>query len=369
MKNEISNIKIEDDIVIVDGFAFEIDRSIPTIGKYVGEEKELTFPKVQLSKSIAEDLQTATITIKAKEEKNGINKIVIMQRGFIIETFTYDNEKEEITIDYDKITRNGKYTVKVYGALSASAIIEIEGLVPSIEYTPIGNLEYKKEHQVKILVKEAGDKVASIKYQWSNELTEPEDNTFTKTCNREETIIQTGVTVDWYLWTLLETESGFKRKERSETFKFDNQGPTVTLTSMPVSETEFTLTATAEDEHTAPKECKFYVGGELKETKDISSGTASYDVTVESMGDNYNCYVIVTDTLGNETKQTVTSKTKMHTWDKWNINTTTTYAEGSWSSWKMLDKVIGDNTCARESYSFDKNTGMYTTKRRRNSTH
>lgn len=311
---KIHNIKVLENIVIVDNIAFEIDRSIPSIGKYVGEEKDLVFPEVQLSKLISENFQKATITIKAKEEKNGINRIVIMQNGFEIATFKYDNVKEEITIDYDKITRNGKYVVKVYSVLSISEMIEIEGLIPSIEYNPIGSVEYKKEHQVIMTVKEAGDKVINIKYQWLNTLKEPEENTFIKIYNKGETITQGELTGDWYLWTLLETESGFKRIERSEVFHFDNQGPVVTLTSTPISETEFGLTVTTRDEHSKLKECKFYIDNQLKETKDILEETINYTVNVDTMN-YYETYVVITDVLGNDTRVECKARTKMYAWE------------------------------------------------------
>ena len=255
--NQIVNSKVKEDVAICDGFAFEIDRSIPTIGKYVGEEKELTFPKVQLSKSIAEDLQTATITIKAKEEKNGINKIVIMQRGFIIETFTYDNEKEEITIDYDKITRNGKYVIKATAALKVTKIENITDLVSSIQYSPNGNSTWKKEHSVKVKVKENIDKIESIKYQWTDTNVEPSISSFSKTVEDGGTITENTLTGKYYLWTLLEETNGSQRIEKSEGFHFDNEGPEI-ATEISYNEDSAILYITAKDNCSGIKYYHYY---------------------------------------------------------------------------------------------------------------
>lgn len=326
MKSEISNIKIKDDIVIVDDFAFEIDRSVPKIGQYLGKEEDLVFPEINATVTLAENNKAATIHIIAKEDTNGISKIEVIQGGCVLETYECENSKEEITKDFIA-KQNGVYTIKVYAGLTASEKVIVDGIIASVEYSPNGDENYKKEHQVKVTVKETEEKVKSIKCQWLNTTVEPTSDTFTESCENGETLTKNGVTGSYYLWTLLETENGNTRIERSEAFYFDNQGPTVTLTSIPVSATSFTLTATANDAHSGLKECKFYVNGELKSTEDISSGTASYTATEMNTG-NTSCYVIVIDNLGNEAKQTVIGKTKIYSWyryttiDKYSVEKT-----------------------------------------------
>lgn len=322
---EIPDGKILDDVVIVDGYAFEIDRSVPKIGKYVGKESELVFPELQLEKVVPEDKQTATIKITAKEETNGISKIEIIQEGIAIKTYTYDNVKEEITEDYE-VTRNGKYIVKVHSALRVTGMVEITELIPSIEYSPLGDTEYKREHSVQIGVKEAGDKVVSIKYQWLNTIEEPDESTFTESCNRGATLTKNEVTGKWYLWTLVETKSGFKRIERSEAFYFDNTGPTVTLMSNPTSETAFTLTAEATDEHSKIAKYEFYVNDKLEKTIQTNEGKVNCNISVEQMN-YYESYVIVEDTSKNITKKTLKSRTKMYVWDTFSVDRTKKYIE------------------------------------------
>ncbi len=320
----VQGSKILSDVVIVDGFAFNLDRSVPKIGEYIGKEEELIFPELKVSAQNAKDSKTSTITINAKEDKNGINKIEILQSGFVLKTYSYDNVKEEITENFTT-KQNGVYSIKVYSKLTITQIATVSGLTASVKYNPNGSTEYKKVYSIKVTANEDIEKVKEIKYQWLQTTEEPESGTFLNKVNNGATITENKLTGKWYLWTLLETESGKTNINRSEVFYFDNEGPTVTLTSTPISETSFTLTATATDNDSGLKECKFYVNEKLKETKDISTGTAICNVTVESMGNNYDCYVILTDKTKNETKQAVTAKTKVHTWEKWSVNSTSYY--------------------------------------------
>ena len=343
------------DIAIYDGYAFELDRSVPQLGKYVGKRDELVFPEVTASSSNAEDKKTSTITIKAKEATNGINKIEILQDGFVIKEYTYDNVKDEIIENYE-INKNGKYNIKVYAKLTASATVTVEGLIIPVTYTPNGDTTYKKEHRVIISASEEAEKIESIKYQWTQTTVEPAENTFTETCNNGDTITKNGITGKWYLWTLLETESGTKVIGRSEVFNFDNQGPEVTLTSTPISETSFKLDATAKDAESGIQKYEFYINDESKNTQETSNTSASFNVSGVSTG-NSNCYVIVTDSLGNKTKKTVIARTKMYTWEKWSVNAITKYALNIGKFYGQCTFKTYDNTikCA----IFNSNTGKF----------
>lgn len=329
---EMPGTKIIGDVVIVNGHGFEIDRSVPKIGRYVGQEEMLIFPKVELSVTVAEDKKMATITIKAKEEKSGINKIQVIQEGHVIKEYPYEKMKEEIVEEYEA-KQNGTYTIKVYGELTATERVKIEDLVMSVGFTPNGSEEYKREHEVMIKAEESVDKVKSIKYQWLNTTEEPKEETFTEECKNGETIKKNKVNETWYLWILLETEAGAKKIERSEGFNFDNEGPNVTLTSKPVSETSFTLTAEATDSHSGISKYEFYVDGKLEDTQKNSSTKASFNWQGNEMAEK-ECYVVVTDSLGNETKQTIIGKTKLYTWERWNC------------SRKTVNKIVDDTPVA-----------------------
>ena len=221
--SRISDTEVLDDIIITDGYAFELDRSVPKIGEYVGKKSELVFPEVSTAVTLAQDYRTAIITINAKEAKNGISKIEVIQGGYVLKTYTYENKKEPIIEEYTT-KYNGTYTIKVYANLTVRKNTEVEGIVSSIIFSPNGNEEYKKEHQVKVSIQDEADKVISLKYQWLQTTVEPKPETFTNTCNNNEVITGKDYTGTYYLWILLETEEGKTNICRSERFNFDNQG-------------------------------------------------------------------------------------------------------------------------------------------------
>ena len=194
----------------------------------------------------------------------------------------------------------------------------------SIQYTPNGNSTYKREHEVTVKAEEAGEKVKSIKYQWLNTTVQPSKESFSDTVANGEKVTKNKVTGQWYLWTLLETESGKTSIQRSEAFYFDNEGPTVNITSTPVSEIAFTLLADATDDKVDIAKYEYYVNGVLKETKLPTDSDISCKVTDAQTGDT-ECYVVVTDTLGNQTTKTVTGKTKLYTWEVWDTKPTYTF--------------------------------------------
>lgn len=362
------NTKLLGDIVVTDGYAFNLDRETPKVGDYVGKESELVFPDLQLNKQVAEDNRSATITITTIEKTNGISKIEIIQNGQVIKTYEdYNNKKEQIQEEY--VTKqNGTYFVKVYSNLTVTEKIEVSGLVAAVVYTPNKGEEYRKSYSVKVEVPENGDEVKNIKYKWLQQVDEPEDTSiFTETVTNGGTIEENTLTGTWYLWTLLETESGKTNIGRSEGFNFDNQGPTVnTLTPNPETITSFTLTATAQDNETKIAKYDFYVNGNLEKTVPIEEGQNDQTATCTIEGNtlkNVACYVIATDILGNPSQQkTTTASTKLHTWECWSSNRTPIYA----------DRVTGSGTrnfaTATEAgkervldpCSIDQETGLYT---------
>ncbi|MCI9246192.1 MAG: hypothetical protein HFJ30_03550 [Clostridia bacterium] len=329
--NEIQDAEIIDDIVIIDGYAFELDRSVPKLGKYLGKKEELVFPSLTVSAPVlAENSRLATFTITAKEEKNGIHKIEIIQEGHVIKEYEYSNRKDEI-IENCSVKQNGKYTIKVYAELSAIELITVDGIVMSVEYSPNGNEEYQKEHPVKVEVKETDDKVKSIKYQWLNTTVEPTQSSFIENCSNYETIIGKGYTGTYYLWTLLETESGKTNICRSEGFNFDNEGPTITnFTAEKYSETGITLSVTAEDTKAGIVKVEFYVDNVLRDTQTCSattlSVTKSKTITDLSTG-SHSCMVKVYDAKGNTSDQSVSGTTKLYVWEKWSSNPIKKYTE------------------------------------------
>ncbi len=313
--DKLREAEVVDNIVIVDNYAFELDRSVPKIGKYLGKKEELIFPEVEISIPIlAEDSKTATYMITAKEEKNGINKIEIIQDGHVIKEYNYESRKDEIVEEY-VADRNGKYIVRVYAKVSTKRIVTVNGIIMLVEYSPNGNKEYKKEHQVRVNVNETDDKVTSMKYQWLNTITQPTKESFIQSCNKNEILVGKDFTGAYYLWVLLETQSGKTEIIRSEAFYFDNEEPIVTLTMIPLSENSFSLKATGEDIQTEVAKYEFYMDGTMINRVETNEMQVDYNVNVPNMGD-YSCYVVVTDKLGNSKKEEIIAKTYSHMWNE-----------------------------------------------------
>lgn len=326
IEKEIEDAEILGDAVIVDGYVFELDRSVPKIKDYLGQKNELKFPEITLS--VTSPLSPtvrdkAKITITSIEKEKGINKIEIIRNGIVVKEYSYDNVKEQITEEYI-VEQNGKYIVKSYSDLEVSAKVEVSGLLTMIKYNPSGSTEYKQKHTVQVNVSGEKGKVKNIKYQWLNTTNAPAPTTFSESCNNGVSITKDKVTGKWYLWILVETETGEVFVERSEAFYFDNQGPEVSLKSAPVAVKKFKLSAMAKDDLTTIESYKFYVDGVLKNTIPSSAEEAGLEVTL-SENKEVNCYVIVEDKLGNSTKVDVIGKPEKYIWDVYNTIVTSTY--------------------------------------------
>ena len=327
IKDNLEGSKIRGDIAIVDGYAFNLDRSVPKIGEYLGKEEELVFPDLIVNTQISDNKDSAIITIVTQEKKNGISKIEVILDGDVVHTYdNYNNTKDEITESYTT-DKNGVYTIKAYGNLPTTETTKVEGIISPVIYEPNGSEQYAKEFQVKVSTSEANEKVKSIKYQWTNSTAEPAKDSFTETVANGGMVTKNKLTGKYYLWTLLETESSATRTGKSEAFYFDNTGPTAKLTSTAVSASSFTLKAEATDADVKTiGRYEFYVNGALANTQITSNGVASYTVTGMSMGST-SCYVKVYDSLENDGQATVSASTKLYTWNTYSCNSRTSYSK------------------------------------------
>ena len=274
------------------------------------------------------------VNIEATDEQSGMTstptyKYYIKQSSGTYPTTAVESNSTSHT--FTGLSKSTSYDVKIEVEDKAGnkGMQELKGIstagIATMQYSPNGNTTYKKSQSTTVTVSEATEKVNSIKYQWLQTTNTPSETSFTTTCSNRETVTKSTGTGTWYLWTLVETETGTTDITRSNAFYLDNKGPTVTLTSKAVSTSSFTLTATASDSHIGTiATYKFYVNGTLKSTQTTSSRTASYTVTGATMGET-NCYVIVTDSLGNPTTKTTTAATKLYTWEMWEISDDVAY--------------------------------------------
>ena len=305
IKSEIPGSDVKGDVAIIGEYAYELDRSVPKIGRYLGKAEDLVFPTVTATRPIlANDYRTASFTVTTLEEKNGINKIEIWFVGEKIETLTktYDNIKTEITENFT-VNKNGKYTIKAYGDLMANVTVEVTGIVPAVEFSPNGSTEWKKQHTTKIIVKETGERVTSLKYKWTTSSANPPTETeFTETCqNNMVTGGNDTMTGTYYLWVLLTTETGKTNICGSEGFNFDNEGPTITsFTATKYSQDSIILDVTTQDMKSGTVKIEFYIDEETEARKTeifektTESITKNIEITGLTMGE-HTCKVIVYD--------------------------------------------------------------------------
>ncbi|MCI8272593.1 MAG: hypothetical protein HFJ55_00730 [Clostridia bacterium] len=361
--NEIEGAEVKGDIAVVDGYAYELDRSVPKIGRFLGKSKDLIFPEVEATVELAADAKTAVITITAIEEKKGINKIEIWQAGEKLDEFTYDDLKEEIKKEYT-VNQNGKYTIKAYANIMNSKTIDVEGIVATVKFEPNGNEEWKKEHTTKITIQETGDRVVNAKYQWTDSVVEPEEDTFTKNFKSGDTITENEVTGKYYLWTMIETKSGQKTKWRSEAFFFDNEGPNITsFTSEKYSEDGIILSATAQDVGLGTVKFEFYVDEVLKDTQTFTATTSKVTKNKTITGlttGSHNCKVIVYDAKNNTSDKTITGTTKLYAWEKWEAVCQNRYIEERTVISSNVIHQNASNWTGSYRYTFDAKNGSFT---------
>jgi len=371
IKSEIEGSDVKGDIAIVGGYAYELDRSVPKIGRYLGKAEDLVFPTVTATDPvIANDYRSASFTVTALEEKNGVNKIEIWLNGERVETLTktYDNIKTEITENFT-VNRNGVYTIKAYGDLMASVAVEVTGIVPMVEFSPNGSTEWKKEHTTKIIVKETEERVTNIKYKWTTSSTNPPAETeFTENCPSNNVV--TGgndtMTGEYFLWVLLTTESGKTNICGSEGFKFDNKGPEVTLTVTGNSEKDITLSVTAQDTGSGIVKFEFFVDDVKKDTQTIEATTSSVtkDLNVTDLSTGlHTCKVIVYDEQGNEGSDSKEGSTKRYTWKIYSVNQGKVYYQKSTKRGTRTFAgrgTIGYNWVTYDKITLNSNTGVFT---------
>ena len=302
IKSEIQGSDVKGDVAIVGGWAFELDRTVPKIGRPLGRADKLVFPTLTVSNPIlATNYRTSSFTATAIEDKNGT------------------------------------YTVKVYGDLMASATVEVTGIVPSVEFTPNGSTEWKKQHTTKVAVKETGETITSMKYLWVKDdgVNEPATNLFIKDCPSDRVI--TGgddtMTGTYYLWVLLTTGTGANQRTNicaSQVFNFDNEKPTIQIDTEGISGNEMKVSINIKDKLSNINLYRYAIDGTW--SNDLKLNEDGIELNLSSMDMGYHeIEVKAIDGAGNENSMTKTGRTRMHSWKIYKTNATLIgYEAGEW---------------------------------------
>ena len=130
-----------------------------------------------------------------------------------------------------------------------------------------------------------------MKYKWAEDGAKaPAESAFIETCPENKIVTGKEMTGTYYLWVLLETETGKKNICGSNAFKFDNTAPTAELkTEWIEEETRNRLKITvsnAQDEHSGVNEnAKIYITPEngTKEEKSIKLTNGTGEIIVDGL--------------------------------------------------------------------------------------
>ena len=130
IQDNLPGSKVVDNIVILDGWAFELDRSTPKIGQDLGREGEFMYPELNIEKgTLLEDKLSIPVIITASETEHGISKIEVYLNGKLVKEFDDCNgSKEEITRTFTA-TENGTYFVKVYSEINITGYANVDEII------------------------------------------------------------------------------------------------------------------------------------------------------------------------------------------------------------------------------------------------
>ena len=369
--DRIKDAKIQGDIAISDGYAFLLDRNTPWIGEYIGEEKELIFPVVtvaEVTQANSEDnYRTAIISITAtmsQEATNGISRIEIWLNGVKLSTISCNNEKT-VTKEYIA-NKNGMYIIKAYAdILGGNGKTKVEGIVPTVEFSPNGSTEWKKSHTTTVKINETEEKVTGMKYLWrKSDEGQPKIEEFAEGCTNSSTIIGQGenMTGKYYLWILVEME--IESNERtyisgSEEFYFDNEGPTINFSANKYSIDGISLVGMVSDKCTSITSVEFFVDDnrEPHSKKEYEENSREVSITMNLMNltsGQHDITIVAYDSLGLYSVQKLKAETKRHYWNVYTCSDTIKYRIRTTS--EERDKSL---TGTVYGLGFNSNTGFY----------
>ena len=136
---------------------------------------------------------------------------------------------------------------------------------------------------------------------------------------------------------------------------------TATISSSNVEAETFTLTATGADGESGIAKYEFYINNTLEKTVTTTAGTATYDVTGKTGGQDYTCKVKVYDKAGNHKESNIITVTTQSLVEKWNGTICTpNVSEGMTKVyWNGSDEIVEGDADYVESewYAYTEQTG------------
>ena len=185
----------------------------------------------------------------------------------------------------------------------------LDNQAPSITFTPNGDNNYTKVHNVAV---NSGDATVR-RYVWQQQNTkEPAKGDFTGAFTNDETLTKNSGSGDWYLWVYVEDSLGNSAIKCSNVFKFDNTAPTITFGTNGNSTPQKTHSTTVNiandgyssiDNNTLKYIWSTSATGITESSFNSVSDTYTNGENVQNstLNGNYYLWVIAKDTAGNTT--------------------------------------------------------------------
>ena len=229
----------------------------------------------------------------------------------------------------------------------AYGTFKIDNQGPTISYGTNGNTTYKKTQSTTVTVTDNGGSTVnteSLKYQWLQTTTQPQESSFTSTFENKGTVSKSDGTGDnWYLWIIAKDNLGNTTITKSNAFYLDNTAPSTTAPTTTATTNTITVTPKQTDnnsginkstyQYSIKKTTESTWGGWVTDTNTTHTFTGlslntSYDIRTQVKDISGNGYTISstkTITTVNITKPTINVPNTG--WTNQNITVTIAYPE------------------------------------------
>ena len=290
----------EGELISLNGHAFWLDRSVPQLGKYLGEEGILP-PVITRINILDKTTSSVNIEVVTTESEGLTYKYSIKELGQGDESYTQVSEKSENTNEFTGLQDTKKYTIKVElikdGEVADSKIINV--LIGKLEegVVTFGDVLWQEgKASVTIHTEETG---YTLQYQ----IGAIDDNNWIDTTSGS--VIE-NLKYDQIVYGRL--WNGIEESYPASVDIDDKIAPSATLTVGTKTGNSIAVSVSASDSQSGLATSgtyKYYLGSTLKST----TTNSSYTFTGLSDGTSYTLKVIVTDKAGNTTTRTVTAST------------------------------------------------------------
>ena len=239
-------------------------------------------------------------------------------------TFTNNSGDSSLTLKYQKGSTSGSWTEYtepitmetngyVYASLfdendqhtntAVASIQNIDRVAPVIS-SATASTSWGATNSVTIVATDTGtagcaiENIGIVGYGINqSSTTEPSYTTVAATTSLNTTINNITSNGTYYVW--IKDKAGNTGNKQVIVNRIDTTAPTTaTITSSNIEETTFTLTATGADGQSGIAKYEFYINNTLEKTVTTTEGTATYNVTGKTGGQNYKYKVRVYDKVG-----------------------------------------------------------------------